>query len=321
MSVVQLSEISLSYGRQPILESIDLSVDWGEYLVVLGASGCGKTSLLRMIAGLVMPTAGEIRLFGENAQTLAPRNRKVALVPQQAGLYPHLTVRKSISLGIREKLSRPDLAKRIREAASIVELDEMLDRLPQQLSGGQLRRAAVAKAIASRAPIRLLDEPLSAVDASLRFPIESDLRSLHDATPGVTIHVTHDGAEAKRMATRIAVIENGSISQVGTYEEIESAPTTPGVAAVLGSSRFITHAMRRAESNWTSPDGIQVVGPDAKVGTKATLGYFESDQVPMDADGESRNDPVDCDWVDAKAGIVVSEQRLRWFVESDSESP
>lgn len=310
MSVVQLSEISLRYDRVAVLDSIELSVDLGEYLVVLGASGCGKTSLLRMIAGLIPPTTGQIFLFGKNVLATAPRHRQVAFVPQHAGLYPHLTLRKSISLGIRDRLSSEELRQRVHQAASIVEMDGFLDRLPQQLSGGQLRRAAVAKAIASRSPVRLLDEPLSAVDASLRFQIEADLKALHDETPGATIHVTHDGAEAKRLASRIAVIENGRIAQLGTPGEIESAPATPGVAAALGDSRFVTLKIRRIESGWSSSDGAAISGPDANIGTEATVGYFESDAVELDGSvaGESG------DLVDRQRGVVVTKGRLMWFV-------
>lgn len=236
MSSVQLSEISLKYDRDAVLSGLNLTIDAGEYVVVLGASGCGKTSLLRMIAGLVRPTSGIIVFSGKNVSNVAPRHRNVAMVPQHGGLYPHLSIGKSIAIGIREPLSKHDRERRVIDAAKLVEMDSFLDRFPQQLSGGQQRRAAVAKAIASRASVRLLDEPLSAIDANLRLQIEKDLQRLHHQLPGVTIHVTHDGAEAIRLADRIAVIEHGKIAQFDTPRQLQEHPATAGVAAALGQS-------------------------------------------------------------------------------------
>jgi ABC-type sugar transport system ATPase subunit len=311
MSDVQLCEISLAYEQGIVLEGIDLTLRQGEYAVVLGASACGKTSLLRMIAGLIRPTAGRIFLAGKDVRNVPPRKRDVALVPQQAGLYPHLAIGESIRLGIRERLSKRECDRRIAESARIVGIETLLDRLPQTLSGGQIRRAAVAKAIASRASVRLLDEPLAAVDANLRFQIERDLRRLHLQTPGVTIHVTHDGAEAMRMADRLAVIEQGRIAQIDTPERIRTDPVSPGVAAALGQSPLVTVALRRRQNRWVGERGEQVGGPEAADGATATAAYYEADQTPLDAAFTSQPG----DWVDVAGNMIVPRDKLFWFVD------
>lgn len=311
MQVVQLNNVSLRYDSNKVLDEISVSVQEGEYVVILGASGCGKTSLLRMIAGLISPTSGTIFLTGREVTRVAPRHRDVALVPQQAGLYPHWPIGRSIGMGVRGRLSRPEREQRIREAAKMVELESMLDRLPEQLSGGQLRRAAVAKAIASRASVRLLDEPLSAIDANLRFQIEKDLSRLHQQSPGVTIHVTHDGGEAMRLASRVAVIENGKIAQFDTPEQLRNRPATPGVASALGRSALITVPVTRLDGAWASGDGRKVAGPDAPTGSSAVLGYYEEDLKPLEAD----ETPESSDrWIDHQRNATVDHDRILWFV-------
>lgn len=317
MPVVQLSEITLIYETDKVLDGIDLSITQGEYLVILGTSGCGKTSLLRLIAGLVQPTMGKIFLAGKDVRGVAPRHRDVALVPQQAGLYPHFTIGKSIGMGIRDRIDANQRRRRIRDAAMVVELESYLDRRPDSLSGGQLRRAAVAKAIASRATVRLLDEPLSAIDANLRFQIEKDLRRLHQESPGVTIHVTHDASEAMRLADRIAVIENGKIAQQGAPASVRSCPATPGVAAILGWTPFRTMRMHRIENAWESDSGIRLSGPEATIGSHATLGYYEEDERPL-RDSETSNAAKDGSadhWIDPQNKTMVDRGSLFWFLE------
>ncbi|MCO8121957.1 ABC transporter ATP-binding protein [Stieleria sp. TO1_6] len=309
MSTIQLREISLRYDRVDVLRCINFVIAEGEYAVILGASGCGKTSLLRMIAGLIRPTAGQIFFDSRDVTSLPPRRRDVALVPQFDGLYPHFSLRRSIAFGLSTQLSALQRERRVIDAAERVGIQDLLERRPEQLSGGQLRRAAVAKAIARQAAIRLLDEPLSAVDATLRFSIEQDLRRLHQASPGVTLHVTHDGAEAMRMADRIAVIEQGQIAQFDTPERLRDAPATPAVAAALGQSPFHTVALRRSEAGWSDDQGQTLAGPEAALGSAATIGFYQSDVLPsIDAAQRSADD-----WLDTQLGIHVRSQDLRWF--------
>ncbi|QEF99507.1 Fe(3+) ions import ATP-binding protein FbpC 2 [Stieleria maiorica] len=311
MPVVQLNAVSLHYDRDKVLDEISFSVSEGEYVVILGASGCGKTSLLRMIAGLVSPSSGTIFLAGRDATRIAPRHRDVALVPQHDGLYPHLSIGRSIGMAIRDRVTRSEQRLRILDAAQKVGLEAYLDRLPEQLSGGQLRRAAVAKAIARRAAVRLLDEPLSAIDANLRFQIEKDLVSLHHQSSGVTLHVTHDGAEAMRLATRVAVVENGKIAQVDTPDRLRANPATPGVAAALGRSELITVPVRRVDDAWIGGDGQRVSGPEAPVGASATLAYFEEHLVDQSGDAASASSTR---WLDRQRNATVDHDRLLWFL-------
>ncbi|WP_161604420.1 ABC transporter ATP-binding protein [Roseiconus nitratireducens] len=310
MSAVQIREISLNFGDVSVLRELDLTVQEGEYLVVLGASGCGKTSLLRMVAGLLSPTSGRIFFGDRDVTSLPPRERDVAFVPQQDGLYPHLTIAESIATGIRENLSRRERGDRVRQAAARVGLESLLERLPHQLSGGQLRRAALAKALARQATVRLLDEPLSAIDSHLRFQIEDDLRQLHQASPGVTLHVTHDGQEALRLADRIAVIEDGRVVQVDRPDAVLRQPSSLGVAAALGASPLHTVRVVRQGGEWQAADGVSVSGPQAAEGTTATLAYYHGDV--RDSDEVAAVDSGD--WREPDSGRVVAANDLRWFI-------
>jgi ABC-type sugar transport system ATPase subunit len=315
MSAVELREISLRYDRDFVLSSLNLAVDSGEYIAILGASGCGKTSLLRMLAGLIQPTAGEIFLSGRKVNDLPPRDREVAYVPQSGGLYPHLRIRRSIEMGLRRKTDRSERRRRVEEAAALVGITELLDRFPERLSGGELRRAAVAKAVARRAKVRLLDEPLSAIDPSLRFQLEADLRTLHDASPGVTLHVTHDGPEALRLADRIAVVAGRRIMQFATPDKMVSDPSTPEVAAAIGTSPFRVYEVVRESGAWRDSSGRTITGPDAKVGTRAKFGFY-ADDLESSANGDEKRAS---DWHSPDGKLIVPAKSLRWFLPAAAE--
>lgn len=232
---VQLHQIFLSIAGRSVLAGLDLSSEENEYVVILGPSGCGKTTTLRIIAGLQQPDRGEVRFNDAPVTAKPPRERGVAMVFQHDALYPHLTVEKSILLGVGGGARDPELQSRLRSAAEMTRIDGLLDRFPDQLSGGELRRAAVAKAIVRRSPVRLLDEPLSALDASARHLLQDDLRRWHRNVPGTTIHVTHDGYEAMRMADRIAILHQGRIEQFDSPEKIYYRPASLAVACAIGS--------------------------------------------------------------------------------------
>ena len=233
MALVELTKITKRFGEQSVLNELALNCHDGEYLVVLGSSGCGKSTLLKIIAGLTTPDGGTVRLDGLDVTRQSPRKRNVSFLFQSDALYPHMTVRKSIESGIVHSFPPADRHRQIETAAEMVGVAPLLDRLPETLSGGERRRAALAKAIARGAKIRLLDEPLSAVDAHLTHRIQDDLLRWHRSCPGVSIHVTHDGQEALRMAERIAILHSGRIVQIDTPENVCNAPATIAAAETL----------------------------------------------------------------------------------------
>jgi ABC-type sugar transport system ATPase subunit len=234
MSAVELRKIHQFFGPTHILSGLSLRVESGDYVVLLGKSGCGKTTLLRLVAGLTGPTSGSILIGEQSVEGVAPRHRDVSMVFQGDTLYPHLTVRQSIAFGLRNRISGPEMAKRIEQAAELAGAEELLDRYPDGLSGGELRRGAIAKSIARRAAVRLMDEPLSALDAPVRHALQDDLLRWHSTFEGTTIHVTHDGQEAMRMADKIAVLEEGRIVQFAKPREIYQQPETTSVARAVG---------------------------------------------------------------------------------------
>ena len=235
MTDVQLIDLCKDFGPRTVLQQLNLDVFDNEYLVLLGASGCGKTTLLRIIAGLDSPESGQIRLGGQDAQPIAPRHRDVSMVFQSDGLYPHLTAEENLRFVGKKRVPKRDLDSRIQHAIDLLDISSLLSRRPGQLSGGEQRRVAIAKSLVRGASVRLFDEPLSALDALIRHQLQNDLRHLHQNTPATTIHVTHDGDEAMRMADRIAVMHDGKILQVDTPENIYAHPGSLAVAQAIGT--------------------------------------------------------------------------------------
>lgn len=235
MTSVELKNIAQSFSGRAVLRDVSVSIDSGDYVVLLGKSGCGKTTLLRTIAGLQPPEAGDVLFDGVSIVTVDPRHRDVSLVSQHDGLYPHRTVRQSMQLPLNGRFKADDVQQRIENAIRLTRIEPIVDRYPDRLSGGELRRAAIAKAVARAGLVRLLDEPLTALDVPLRQSLQDDLLRWHREVPGTTIHVTHDGQEAIRMADKIAVIENGQIVQFATPDQIYRDPATVSVAQSIGS--------------------------------------------------------------------------------------
>ena len=218
-----------------MLRDISLEMESGSYVVLLGKSGSGKTTILRIIAGLQRPDSGDILFDEQSALGLAPRDRDISLVVQQGGLYPHRTIVQSMRMPLQDKLPSTEIEARIRDAIRLTRIETLVDRSPDRLSGGELRRAAIAKAVARRASVRLLDEPLTALDGPVKEALQDDLLRWHTEVPGTTIHVTHDGLEAMRMADKIAVIDAGQIIQFAAPDAIYSNPASVTVAQSIGS--------------------------------------------------------------------------------------
>ncbi|QDT09978.1 ABC transporter ATP-binding protein [Planctomycetes bacterium K23_9] len=258
MSSVQLCEIHRSQSGAAILGGVDLQVEAGQYVVLLGPSGCGKTTLLKIMAGLVEADRGSVAIDGKSVDHLPPRKRDVSFVFQGDSLYPHLTIAESIAMGMH-KMSAAQKQSRIDEACQMTGIGPLLNRRPEKLSGGELRRAAIAKSVARRCGVRLLDEPLSALDTHVRHGIQDALLAWHHTHRGTTIHVTHDGHEAMRVADRIAVLGDAiggdgkpwgaRVIQYANPVEIYDAPATKAVALSLGTPpiSFVPATLRDGE--------------------------------------------------------------------------
>lgn len=232
------------FGEVTALDSVDLEVDQGELLAVVGPSGCGKTTLIRLIAGLETPDAGRIMIRGKDATSTPPERRNVSLVFQNFALFPHMSVAENVAYGLRwRKLSRAEKEKRVSEVLEMVGLSELQSRRPHQLSAGQQQRAALARALAPQPETLLLDEPLSALDADLRDRLRLEIRRLQKELGITTILVTHDQEEALGIADRVAVMNEGTLVQVGQAWEVYDAPTTAFVARFIGKGNVIEAAL------------------------------------------------------------------------------
>ncbi|HLV84525.1 MAG TPA: sn-glycerol-3-phosphate ABC transporter ATP-binding protein UgpC [Devosia sp.] len=236
MSDIVLKEVSKSFGVVSVLDKVSMQIKSGEFIVFLGPSGCGKSTLLRMIAGLEEVTDGEIYLGGERVDQLPPNERGVAMVFQNYALYPHMTVRDNMSFGLQNVgTPKDEIVRRVEDAARMLEITQLLDRRPAQLSGGQRQRVAIGRAIVRDPKAFLLDEPLSNLDAGLRVRTRLELAQLHNRIRATMIFVTHDQTEAMTLATRIVVMNNRRIEQIGTPMEVYSRPATRFVASFVGS--------------------------------------------------------------------------------------
>ncbi len=236
---VHLRGIVKRFGKTIAVNGIDLDIRNGEFIVLLGPSGCGKTTTLRVIAGLEKPDEGKV-LFGDRDVTyLPPRERNVSMVFQSYAIWPHMKVYDNIAFPLKiKKFPKEEIDKRVKWAAELLQISELLDRYPHQLSGGQRQRVAVARAIVVEPDVLLMDEPLSNLDALLRVKMRSELKKLQRRIKVTTIYVTHDQVEAMTMGDRIAVMNKGKIQQVGTPEEIYLKPANVFVAGFVGTPQM-----------------------------------------------------------------------------------
>jgi len=236
MATVELRGVGKLYGTTRAVTGVDLSVGDGEFLVLVGPSGCGKSTLLRMVAGLEEISEGELRIGGSRANEKAPRDRDVAMVFQSYALYPHMTVRDNMAFGLKvRKVESAEIERRVAEAARMLELGPLLDRLPKAMSGGQRQRVAMGRAIVRQPAVFLFDEPLSNLDAALRTQMRGELKSLHAQLGSTMLYVTHDQVEAMTLADRIAVMRLGVLQQAGSPRELFERPANRFVAGFIGS--------------------------------------------------------------------------------------
>ena len=302
MASISLRNLTKRWGAFVAVDDQSLEVHDQEFLVLLGPSGCGKTTTMRMIAGLEEPTSGEVWIGGRMVNDELPKDRDVAMVFQNYGLYPHMTVHDNIAypLKVRGVRGPGAIRERVRAAAAKVQLEELLDRRPRALSGGQRQRVALARAIVRTPQVFLMDEPLSNLDAKLRVTMRAELKHLSHELRITTVYVTHDQIEAMTLADRVAVMNHGCIQQLGTPEEIYDDPRNLFVAGFIGSpamnliegatqdGRFMMAGASIAGVGGGTRDGVVLgVRPEDLAISEPGVGSFDAEVYASELTGES----------------------------------
>lgn len=237
MTTINLEHLYKDYSDSVrAVTDFDMEIHDQEFIVLVGPSGCGKSTTLRMIAGLEDISSGNVKIDGKVQNILHPKDRDIAMVFQNYALYPHMSVYENIAFGLKMRnTSKDEIDRRVKEAAQILDIEPLLDRKPKELSGGQRQRVALGRAIVRQAKVFLMDEPLSNLDAKLRFQTRAEITKLHRRLKTTTIYVTHDQTEAMSMATRIVVMKEGIIQQIGTPKEIYLKPNNVFVGQFIGA--------------------------------------------------------------------------------------
>ena len=239
-SILQLQQIRKSFANTEVLKGIDLEAGQGEFITLLGASGCGKTTTLRIIAGLELPDGGQVILEGHNITDWEPNKRDVNTVFQNYALFPHMNVADNVGYGLKiRKVPKAQIAERVERALRLVQLEEYGKRMPDQLSGGQKQRIAIARAVINEPKVLLLDEPLGALDLKLRRQMQLELKRLQKQLGITFIYITHDQEEAINMSDRIGVMHEGVLEQMGTPNEVYYRPRTSYVADFVGNANIL----------------------------------------------------------------------------------
>lgn len=257
---VEMKDISKSYDKQKsVIDEISLSIEEGEFFVLVGPSGSGKSTLLRMIAGLEEISGGVLKMNNQVVNHLPPKDRNLSMVFQNYALYPHLTVEQNILFGLRaKKVDKKEQQKRLQETAEMMGLTELLKRKPRELSGGQRQRVALARSVVSEAPICLMDEPLSNLDAKLRAHMRIEIRRLQKKLGLTMIYVTHDQVEAMTMGDRIMVLNDGKIQQVGEPITLYNQPANLFVASFIGSPKINLSKAKLIDHKLVLENGLQI---------------------------------------------------------------
>src|SRR6478736_2159768 len=298
MAFLEIKGLRKRYGALDVLKGIDLSLDKGGFLVLIGPSGCGKSTLLGTIAGLESVSAGEISIEGQQINDLHPSKRDIAMVFQSYALYPNMTVAENMAFGMEMRgVPKPERDKAVAEVAKTLQLEHLLKRRPSQLSGGQRQRVAMGRALVRKPRVFLFDEPLSNLDAKLRVDMRTEIKRLHQKTGATIVYVTHDQIEAMTLATKIAVLRDGEVQQVGTPADIYNRPANLFVADFMGNPAMnlmeasIADGMlsldRNGDNSIRLPVPSSVVTDNLGNGRKVILGIRP--EAITDRDGADRN--------------------------------
>jgi multiple sugar transport system ATP-binding protein len=288
MAQVVMKDLNKKYDEVHAVKDVNLHIRDKEFVVLVGPSGCGKSTTLRMVAGLEEITAGEIVIGDRVVNDLPPKDRDIAMVFQNYALYPHMTVYDNMAFGLKmRKFPKPEIEKRVRDAAEILGIHDLLKRKPRQLSGGQRQRVAVGRAIVRHPQVFLFDEPLSNLDAKLRVQMRVELKRLHDRLETTAIYVTHDQVEAMTLGDRVVVMKDGWIQQVGEPLDLYSHPANKFVAGFIGSPAMNFVDVQVAEVDgglWAQNPGLRIRVPADRVdrvraykGQTVTLGVRPED--------------------------------------------
>ena len=279
MAGLKLEGLKKRYDTVDVIKGVDLEIRDGEFVVFVGPSGCGKSTLLRMIAGLEEISGGDLFIDGKRCNDMEPRERGIAMVFQSYALYPHLTVYDNMSFGLTlNRTPKAEIDARVREAARILKLEQLLERKPAQLSGGQRQRVAIGRAIIRKPTVFLFDEPLSNLDAALRMEMRMEIARLHKEIGATMIYVTHDQVEAMTLADRIVVLDGGIVQQIGAPIDLYKKPANRFVAGFIGSPKMnfldvevidVTGGMATVQSPSIAP--VQVAAASVAKGSRAVL--------------------------------------------------
>jgi multiple sugar transport system ATP-binding protein len=259
MATVTFDHVTKKYGDVIAVNDLNLEIGDGEFMVLVGPSGCGKTTSLRMIAGLEEISSGTLRIGDRVVNDVPPKDRDIAMVFQSYALYPHMSVRDNLAFGLKlRKVPKADIERRVKEAAETIQLQKLLDRKPKELSGGQRQRVALGRAIVREPAVFLMDEPLSNLDAKLRVQTRAEIARLHQRLKTTVVYVTHDQVEAMTMGSRIAVMNDGLLQQVGTPQQLYDHPINRFVAGFIGSP-----SMNFVDVTASGKDGSSQLADDA----------------------------------------------------------
>ncbi|HWB51084.1 MAG TPA: sn-glycerol-3-phosphate ABC transporter ATP-binding protein UgpC [Stellaceae bacterium] len=288
MARVAMRSLNKKYDEVHAVIDVNLDIRDQEFVVLVGPSGCGKTTTLRMVAGLESITSGNITIDEKVVNELPPMDRDIAMVFQNYALYPHMSVYDNMAFGLKmRKFDKPEIAKRVQEAAEILGIEQLLKRKPRQLSGGQRQRVALGRAIVRHPQVFLFDEPLSNLDAKLRVQMRVELKKLHERLGTTAIYVTHDQVEAMTLGDRVVVMRDGRVQQVGDPMELYNEPANRFVAGFIGSPAMNFIGVRLTGENgglWAETDGLKIKVPGqiaprlgAHAGKEVTLGVRPED--------------------------------------------
>ncbi len=268
MAFLEIIDVRKVFGPVSVVQNFVLAVERGEFVSFLGPSGCGKTTTLRMVAGFEQPSAGTIRINGQDVTGLRPNQRNVGMVFQSYALFPNMTVADNVGFGLKvAKRPAAEISSRVEEMLRLIKLPNLAERYPYQLSGGQQQRVALARALAIKPQVLLLDEPLSALDAKIRVSLREEIKTVQRALGITTIYVTHDQEEALSMSDRIVVMNEGRVEQIGTPFEIYNYPKTRFVASFVGTLNILPARITDAASGRILIDDQEIVAQRGIAGT------------------------------------------------------